>query len=111
MPGSKGSLSAFVSVAASQTDTSVVAAVPGLRIKVLAFIINHGDTTPSTVTFNSKGSGAGTAISPVYKFAANGGISTANSDGWFKTNVGEGLSVTTGAGSTTTVTVSYELGS
>lgn len=111
MPGSKGSLTAFLNQAASGTDASLVAAVPGMRVKVLAFIINQGDTTPSAVTFNSKGSGAGTAISPVFKFVANGGVAAPNSDGWFKTNVGEALTVTTGAGSTTGILVSYELGS
>jgi hypothetical protein len=37
-------------------------------------MINQGDTTPSTVTFNSKGAGAGTAIFPPLKAAANGGF-------------------------------------
>jgi hypothetical protein len=32
------------------------------RIRVLGIIINQGDTTPSTVTLNTKGAGAGTAI-------------------------------------------------
>jgi hypothetical protein len=43
----------------------LVAAQAGKRVRVLAFLINEGDTTASAVTFNSKPAGAGTAISPL----------------------------------------------
>jgi hypothetical protein len=103
-------LSAFAAPAASTTDAAVVAAVAGKRIRVVSFVLNQGDTTASTVTFNSKGAGAGTAIGPALKAAANGAIVAPFADGgWFQTNVGEGLSVTTGAGSTTAVMVTYIL--
>ena len=103
-------LNAFAAPAASSTDALVVAAVAGKRIKVMSFIVNEGDTTASTVTFNSKGAGAGTAIGPALKAAANGAIVAPYSDGgWFATNIGEGLSVTTGAGSTTGLMVNYML--
>lgn len=103
--------STFANVAASQTDQVLVAAVPGGRIEVLAFSLNHGDTTASVVTFNSKGSGAGTAISPAFKYSPNGGsnIMDAGAAQWFRTNKGEALTVTTGAGSTTGIMVVYRV--
>jgi hypothetical protein len=101
---------AYDSIAASATDSILVAAVTGRKVRVHAFIINQGDTTPSTVTFNTKPAGAGSAIFAPLKYAANGGTtSTELSTGWFETNSGEGLSVTTGAGSTTGVGVTYSL--
>lgn len=106
----KGRITAFDSVAASQTDSNLVTAVSNRRIRVHALIINQGDTTASAVTFNSKGSGAGTAITPALKTSANGSfVVTENTGGWFQTNIGEGLTVTTGAGSTTGIIVSYSI--
>jgi hypothetical protein len=99
---------AYVSVAASQTDSVLVAAGTG-KIIVHSVVINQGDTTPSTVTFNSKGWGAGTAISPPLKAGANGGFVLPDNPGWFGTKVGEGLTVTTGAGSTSSIVVVYEI--
>jgi len=107
---SAGRLGAFDAVAASQTDSVLVAAATNKKIRVHGFILNHGDTTASAVTFNSKGSGAGTAKTPAYKGPANGGFVVAEAkNAWFETNVGEALTVTTGAGSTTNVDVIYEL--
>lgn len=107
-----GHANAYDAIAASATDSILVAAVPGKKIRVVAFIINQGDTTASTVTFNSKGSGAGTAVYVPLKYGANGGTSTPEvPSGWFETIAGEGLSVTTGAGSTTGVSVVYRLAS
>lgn len=106
----RGNLNAHASVAASQTDSVLVAAAPGRKIRVLAYMINHGDTTPSAVTFNTKGAGAGTGIWPALKYPANGGSnSPVNDGGWFETNRGEGLTVTTGAGSTTAIGVLYQV--
>lgn len=99
---------AYDTIAASATDSSLVAAVAGKKIRVLAVVINQGDTTPSSVTFNSKSGGAGTAIYPALKAAANGGfVIPENPGGWFETNAGEGLSVTTGAGSTTGISITF----
>jgi hypothetical protein len=101
---------AYDAIAASATDSILVAAVATKKIRVVSFMINQGDTTPSTVTFNSKGAGAGTAIFPPLKYSANGGTNPPEmSTGWFETNAGEGLSVTTGAGSTTGVVVIFTL--
>jgi hypothetical protein len=105
-----GRQNAYDSIAASQTDSVLVAAVAGCKIRVVAFLINQGDTTPSAVTFNSKPAGSGVAIFPPLKYAANGGTSVPElSSGYFETNAGEGLTVTTGAGSTTGIMVSYTL--
>jgi predicted aconitase with swiveling domain len=94
---SRGVLGAFDSIAASTTGSSLVAAVPGCKIRVLTFLVNHGDTTASTVTFNSAST-------------ANGVIGASNDrSGLFETARGEALTVTTGAGSTTGVMVTYEL--
>lgn len=106
----KGILNAFDAVAASATDSVLVAAVANRKIRVLAFFINQGDTTASTVTFNSKGAGAGTSIFCPLKYAANGGTSVSSEEsGLFEANIGEGLTVSTGAGSTTGIAVTYKL--
>jgi hypothetical protein len=79
-----------------------------MKIRVLSVLLNHGDTTASAATFNSKGSGAGTAISPPLKGPANGGFVVPHSQyGWFETLAGEALTVTTGAGSETSIIVGY----
>lgn len=108
-----GVQNAYDTIAASTTD-SVLVAAPGAnqRVRVHGLIINHGDTTPSAITFNSKGSGAGTAIAPALKYPANGGTSIPPTDshlGWFSTNPGEALTVTTGAGSNTAILVIYSI--
>lgn len=98
---------ARAAIAASQTDTALVAAVPGKIIRVLSFIVQAGGVA-TTVTFRSKPSGAGSDISMQFQNGANGGVAaTHNDNGWFETNSGEGLSVSTGAGSTTGVQIVY----
>ncbi len=98
---------AFANVAASSTDSSIVAAVASKKIRVLAVAVVAGGTA-TNITFNSKPAGAGTAISPLFANAANGGeILPFMQHGWFETTAGEGLTVTTGAGSTTGVLVIY----
>lgn len=105
----RGALSAFANVAASTTDGSVVAAQSGSRINVLAVYAVAGGTA-TTLTFNTKPAGAGSAVSALFANAANGGaVLPFNEKGWFTTGLGEGLSVTTGAGATTGVGVVYEL--
>lgn len=87
-----------------QTGTTV-AAVTGRRWRVFAAKFSPaGTATP--VTFNSKGLGAGTAISATFNAQANGeGDLPFNPNGWFDTNAGEALTVTTGAGSTVGIQV------
>jgi hypothetical protein len=108
LANSGGYDNAYDAIAASATDSALVAGVSGKKVRVVAFMINQGDTTPSAVTFNTKPAGAGSAIFPPLKYAANGGTTVPILEaGYFETNVGEGLSVTTGAGSTTGVVVVY----
>jgi hypothetical protein len=97
----------FVNVAASQTDSVVVAAVSGKLIRVLSLVMVTGATATNS-TFNSKGSGAGVAISMTFQNGANSGAVLAeNRGGWFQTVAGEALTVTTGAGSTTGFQLTY----
>lgn len=99
--------SAFANVAASTTDSVLVAGKTGLKIRVFQVAAVSGGTV-TTVTFNSKPGGAGTAVGPALAFGSNGGAVLPHSPtGWFDTNAGEGLSVTTGAGSTTGILVGY----
>lgn len=98
---------AFANVAASQTDSQVVAAVAGKKIRVLALCVLAA-ATATNLTFNSKGGGAGTAISCLLANGANGGAVLPYSPaGWFETNASEALTATTGVGSTTGIQVVY----
>jgi hypothetical protein len=100
--------STFANIASSQTDAVIIAGDLNLRtIKVVSVAFVAGGTA-TNATFNSKGSGAGTAISCLFANGANGGaILNRNEDGWFNTNAGEALTLTTGGGSTTGVLVNY----
>ena len=98
---------AIANVGASQTDSSLVAASGSTVIYVLGIQMVTGGTA-TNVTFNSKPAGAGTAISQLFANAANGGaVLTPSGIPYYKTNAGEGLSVTTGTGSTTGISVQY----
>lgn len=98
---------ARANVASGTTDGSIVAAVASKKIRVLAFRINLAGTA-TNVTFNSKPAGAGTAISEVFQLDARGGFSGGFSPvGHFETASGEGLSVTTAAGSQVGIGVVY----
>lgn len=100
-------LRAFQNVAASTVDASIVASVSSKKIRVVAALFVTGATS-TTLTFNSKGAGAGTAISVQFQNGSNGGAILAyNPLGWWETNTTEALTVTTGAGSTTGVQVVY----
>lgn len=102
---SGGSRNAFDTIAASQTDSVLVAARAGYRIRVTAFGISCGGTA-STVQFGSKlAAGATTAVSPVYQ---NSISQPEVKKGWFQTVGGEGLVVATGAGSNTGILAVWE---
>lgn len=104
-----GILNAYDTVAASTTDSELVTAVTGRKIRVRSVVINQGDTTPSSVQFNSDDGDTSTAISPAFKAAANGGfVMNDNPQGWFETESGEALTVTTGSGSNTAILVTYD---
>lgn len=97
---------AFANVAASQTDSNIVTAVASKKIRVVAVLVSSALT--STVIFNSKPAGAGTAISATITPAT--GTSTVlpyNPVGYFETTSGEGLTVTTGAGGASGIQVVY----
>lgn len=98
---------AFANVAASATDSAIVAAVATKKIRVLGVVFVAG-ATATNLTFTSKPAGAGAAKSCLFANGANGGASLPFSPvGWFETVAGEGLSATTGAGSTTGIQVVY----
>lgn len=87
--------------------SGTVDAIAGKKIRVLGYTVVVGGTATS-VTFNSKGAGAGTAISSPKTFAANGGISAPCGEyGCFETKAGEAITVTTGAGSTVGVDITF----
>ena len=99
---------AFADVSASSTDDALVAAKTGLKIRVFAAFVVGGDTA-TDVTFNSKPSGSGVAITSVLAVGdASGFVLPHNPAGWFETVAGEGLTVTTGTGSAQGVNVVYE---
>lgn len=94
----------FANVAASATDSSLVTARTGQKVRVQGVAVSCG-ATPSTVTFNSKPAGAGSAISCAFN---NSVALPENPNGWFETIAGEGLTATTGAGSTSGILLSYQ---
>jgi hypothetical protein len=94
---------AFVNLAASTSNGSIVAAVATKKLRVLALFMLCG-ATATDITFQSNA----TAISPLFANAANGGAALAQTPfGWFETTAGEALKATTGAGSATGVLVLY----
>lgn len=98
---------AKANVSASQTDSVMVTAVSAKKIRVLNYTILVG-ATATNVTFNSKGAGAGTAISSLKACNANGGIAPGEGIlGHFETTSGEALTVTTGAGSSVGIDITY----
>lgn len=98
---------AHADVAASQTDSNIVTGVGGKKIRVLQVVATCGGTG-TDLTFNSKGAGAGTSISGKLSNGANGGeVLPFSPVGWFETITAEALTVTTGAGSSTGITLTY----
>lgn len=92
-------------IAAGQTDAVVASASPGRKIRVLSVHVFPTTTPPASVTFNSKGAGAGTAISPVLPLVAATPLPVVGSSdaGLFETKPGEALTVTNPAGTTLAV--------
>jgi hypothetical protein len=99
----------------SQTDAALVSAKTGVVYSVFGgFAVVSG--TATTLVLNSKGTGAGTAITSTLFCGANGGIAlplTAQQNtgeppfGYFESNRGEGITATTGAGSTVGISLVY----
>lgn len=100
-------VSTFANVAASQTDSVLVGAIASTKLRVVSVVTVAGGTA-TNLTFNSKGGGAGAAISPLFANAANGGFVLPNNRmGWMESATAEALTVTTGSGSTTGILVYY----
>jgi hypothetical protein len=100
---------AFADVAASSTDAVLVTAVGGKIIRVLQLFAQDG-ATATTFTLNSKGAGVGTAIACQMQNGSNcGEVLPFSPVGWIDTTVSQGLTVTTGAGSTTGFLIKYVL--
>lgn len=98
---------AKAAIASATTDGLVVPAVAGKVLRVLAVILHCG-ATATTVTFNSKPAGAGAAVSQVFALAANQSVVIPRlDDGWFESVISEGISATTGTGSTVGITLAY----
>lgn len=95
-------------IAASQTDSVLVAGVATKKLRVISVVMVAG-ATATTCVFNSKPAGASAPISCVFANGANSGaVLGRNTDGWFETVAGEALTVTTGAGSATGIMVNYQ---
>jgi hypothetical protein len=98
---------AFASIAAATTDGALVTAVAGKKIRVIDFKIGSTGAATSFI-FNTKPAGAGSAVSanliaPASSFVA----SSFNILGHFESNTGEGLTLSTGAGTTIAVQITY----
>lgn len=90
-------------VAAGQTDSSLIAAVGGKILRVVSLVAQCGGTA-TDMTFES---GTSTRKHKI-PAGANGGQSLGfNPAGWFQTASGESLTVTTGAGSSCEITGTY----
>lgn len=110
---------AFGNIAAGTTDGTLtlanggtLAGVSGKCYVVLAVFAHLAGSTATDVTLNSKGSGAGSAISSTKQVVANGGWVQSRgcpTDFLYKTKPGEALTVTTGAGSTVGLDVVFVL--
>lgn len=90
-----------IEVAAGTTDAELWPAEPGMRCRVVA--LNALTSAATAFDINSKPpSAAGTTISGT--LVGETGVPVTlpfNPHGWFQSEVGEGLSITTGAGQTT----------
>ena len=94
------------SVAASSTDSSVIASVASKKLRILSAYIMCGSTA-TDITFESDDP---TTDTTVWKatLSANGGVVLPFSPlGWFETDAGEALIATTSAGSTVQINLTY----
>lgn len=100
-------LSGRGAVASATTDGALIAAQAGARIYVLSVVLSCAGTA-TTVTLNTKPGGGGAAIFGPINLAANSTVVLPiHEGGYCRTNLGEGLTATTGTGSTVTVEITY----
>lgn len=92
-------------VAVSQTDSSLVAAVTSKKIRVLSLAVQCGSTA-TDVTFESD-EATDVRLHKVPAGANGGQILPFNPVGWFETASGSALIVTTGAGSSVEISLTY----
>lgn len=98
---------AKLDAAAATADQVLVAAVAGKKIRVIAIHLSCG-TTATTIVFKSKPAGASAAISHTIALAVNEKAHLLPKEyGYFETVAGEGLVVTTTAGSVVGVLIDY----
>lgn len=100
--------SAFVNGLGAATDTAVVAAVAGRRIRVVGGYLSAG-AAASTAQFTTKPAGSGTACAGLINLPINGTVVLSPDAKYCETNVGEGLSLTTTGTGPTSVSVIYQL--
>jgi len=90
-------------VAASQTDSSLIASVSSKKLRILSLVAQCGGTA-TDMTFES----GGTTRKHKIPAGANGGqVLPFNPAGWFETVTSESLTVTTGTGSSSEITGCY----
>lgn len=104
----KSQAATFINGIGAATDTVIVAASGSRRIRVVGAVVSAG-AAAATVQFNSKGAGAGTAISGLINLPINGTVVLPPDANYFTTNAGEGLTVTTVGVGPTAVNVTYQL--
>lgn len=94
-------------VTSGSTDAALISAVANHSLVIISFRVMAGNVATSA-TFNTKPGGAGSAISETFQCGINGGqMGPFQPVGHFKTNSGEGLTLTTGSGSTVGVGGAY----
>lgn len=94
---------AFANIAASATNSSVVALVATKKLRVLALVAQAGGTA-TDITFQSNN----TAKTALFANAATIPLVLPfNPSGWFETVAGEAIKVTTGTGATTGIQLVY----
>lgn len=94
------------SVAASDTDEELLAAIARHKLIVMQLAMVCGDTS-TTIQFES---GTTTGITPVFDLGVNGVVVLPYSPkGWFETAIGESLTATTGAGSAVALLIGYAI--
>lgn len=107
--GYTGELTAKASLGSLSTDTSIVAAVAEKKIRVLRWVISRAGGSPTIIVFNTKGSGAGTAISQNIVAAANANLKESDNNGLFQTIAGQGLTANNSSIAPVAVMVTYIL--
>lgn len=94
------------SVAASQTDQSVISSVASKKLRVLQAFIQCGSTA-TDITFESDDPTTDTTLWKATLAANGGAVLPFSPVGWFETDISEALIATTTAGSTVQVVLAY----